>query len=199
MVLKHYGNKKVKHRGFTLIEILLVVGLIALSGMSIYLLYDKVRAANAANEELKNMKVLVAEARSISNGYGLGNLNMAGLVNLGVFPKHLVDTSTTPATVKSSLGGNIVGAAYAPSGASPYLLLNITNIPRQSCLPVVVGLAPHAGRMSVGLGGPPVINVYSRGGQSVNNEVEIPVLDVSYAASRCGVSPSTTIILYYKM
>ena len=68
-------NKKKAARGFTLIEILLVVGFIALAGIGIYVVYNKVQTGNAANTEARNLDTLRA---GVKNLYG-ASVNYAGI------------------------------------------------------------------------------------------------------------------------
>ena len=49
-----------KKSGFTLVEILLVVGFIALAGIGIYTVYSKVQLSNAALTEGKNLDTIRA-------------------------------------------------------------------------------------------------------------------------------------------
>ena len=55
-----------KRKGFTLVEILLVVGFIALAGIGIYTVYTKVQMSNAALQEGKNLTLLEQAQRTCS-------------------------------------------------------------------------------------------------------------------------------------
>ena len=55
---KHKSIIKNKN-GFTMVEILLVMGFIALASISTYVLYDDVKAAYVADAEIKNLGTLL--------------------------------------------------------------------------------------------------------------------------------------------
>ena len=54
-----------RRKGFTLVEILLVVGFIALAGIGIYTVYTKVQMSNAALQEGKNLDTIRAEHKEL--------------------------------------------------------------------------------------------------------------------------------------
>lgn len=51
-----FKNKKKK--GFTLIEILLVVGFIALAVIGVYIVYDKFQTTHNVNQEVRDLNLL---------------------------------------------------------------------------------------------------------------------------------------------
>ena len=71
-------KKKKASKGFTLVEILLVVGFIALAGIGIYTIYAKVQISNQANQESRNLDTLRAGIKSLyasrPNFTGVSNL-----------------------------------------------------------------------------------------------------------------------------
>ena len=54
-----------KKSGFTLVEILLVVGFIALAGIGIYTIYSKVQSSNTALMAGKNLDTIRAGIKSL--------------------------------------------------------------------------------------------------------------------------------------
>ena len=68
---------KNKNCGFTLFEILLVIGFIALAGTGIYTIYSKVQNSSKAASEAKNISLLKAGVKNI---YG-GTVNYITLTN----------------------------------------------------------------------------------------------------------------------
>lgn len=83
-----YKNKK----GFTLVEILLVVGFMALASLGIYLVYAKVNFSNLALEESRNINLIKA---GIKNLYG-SSQGYTGLTN-----SVLNDARATPDSMRS--------------------------------------------------------------------------------------------------
>lgn len=79
-------------KGFTLVEILLVVGFIALAGIGIYTVYNKVNMSNNASNESRNINLIKAGVKNIygsSQGY-------AGLTN-----SVLNDARATPDSMRA--------------------------------------------------------------------------------------------------
>lgn len=71
-------KKKKASKGFTLVEILLVVGFIALAGIGIYTIYAKVQISNQANQESRNLDTLRAGVKSLY----ASRPNFTGITNL---------------------------------------------------------------------------------------------------------------------
>ena len=150
--MKLLKNKK---NGFTLVEILLVVGFIALAGIGIYTVYTKVQMSNAALQEGKNLDTIRA---GIKNLYG-GNQNYAGLSN-----SVLNDARITPdsmrkipydagdATITNSFGGAVnldpvsLGAA---AGSNNGFRVTYNNVPGAVCAKLVTGTGAAWDQISV--------------------------------------------------
>ena len=58
-------KKNKQSKGFTLVEILLVVGFIALAGVGIYATYNKVQVSNQANVESRNIDTIRAGIKGL--------------------------------------------------------------------------------------------------------------------------------------
>jgi type II secretory pathway pseudopilin PulG len=83
-------NKKAK--GFTLIEILLVVGFMALAGLAIYTIYNQVSLGNSANQEGRNLDSIRAGTKTLFGG----TKNYASVTNAV-----LNDGRVTPDTMRA--------------------------------------------------------------------------------------------------
>lgn len=70
-------KKQKKNRGFTLVEILLVVAFIAVGGLAVYVTYNKVSSGGQANTEARNLGTLQAGVKGL---YG-GSSNYTGITN----------------------------------------------------------------------------------------------------------------------
>lgn len=94
-----------KKKGFTLIEILLVVGFIALAGLGVYTVYEKVSLANAVESELRNFKIIHAGIKSLYS-----NNNYDGLTNeVANYAKIIPDSMKTvlDSQIKHSFNGTV--------------------------------------------------------------------------------------------
>lgn len=138
--MKLLKNKK---KGFTLVEILLVVGFIALAGIGIYTVYSKVQNSNAALTESKNLDTLRA---GVKNLYG-GNSNYAGISN-----SILNDARITPdsmrkipyqqgdSAINNSFGGSVtVNAGDAGGGTNNIFYFVYKNVPGSVCAKLITG------------------------------------------------------------
>ena len=105
-------KKNKQSKGFTLVEILLVVGFIALAGVGIYATYNKVQVSNQANVESRNIDTLRAGIKGL---YGSKSV-YTGLTNLVVnqakiSPETMRDPTTiggaANATITHQFGGNV--------------------------------------------------------------------------------------------
>ena len=92
-------NKKKLLRGFTLIEILLVVGFIALASIGAYIIYNNIRAKNEAHTEARNLDVL----RS-----GIKNLYASVPDYFGISSTVLLNGRVVPDNMRDETNGNIV-------------------------------------------------------------------------------------------
>lgn len=57
-----------KRKGFSLVETVLVTGLIAIFSLGVYVIYNKVRDSSIANDEAREMGGILAAARSLIGG-----------------------------------------------------------------------------------------------------------------------------------
>ena len=127
-------KKKKLSRGFTLIEILLVVGFIALASIGVYVVYNKVQTGNAANTEARNLDTLRA---GVKNLYG-ASVNYSGispsvLLNGRVVPDNMRDSSG--ANIVNSFGGIVTVASATYGGGADNNAFTITypNVPADVC------------------------------------------------------------------
>ena len=135
-------NFRKNKKGFTLVEILLVVGFIAIASIGIYVVYAKVNSSGQANAEARNLDVIRA---GIKNLYG-ANKNYSTLTNTvvnsaGITPDamnrgagSIVNTFGGAVTVQTATIGT---AGLANNGFT----ILYKNVPPDVC----AKLAPTAG------------------------------------------------------
>lgn len=147
-------KRKTKNRGFTLIEILLVVGFISLAGIGIYTVYSKVQMSNAALTEGKNLDTIKAGVKSL---YG-GSQNYGGISN-----SVLNDARITPdsmraipyvagaTSITNTFGGAVqVSSIGLNSGTNNGFRITYTQVPGAVCSKLVSGSGTSWDQITVG-------------------------------------------------
>lgn len=140
-------NFNKKSKGFTLVEILLVVGFIALASIGIYAVYSKVQTSSKANEEGKNLETMRA---GIKNLYG-GQTNYTGLsatvvAQAKVAPLSMINVGNT---LRNSFGGAVtITPVSVNGGTNNAFSITYANIPADVC----VKLATASGASFDGVG-----------------------------------------------
>lgn len=147
--------KRNSKKGFTLVEILLVVGFIALAGIGIYTVYTKVQMSNAALTEGKNLDTLRA---GVKNLYG-GTQNYTGLTGAVLNDARVTPDSmrkVNPYTaadinINNTFGGAVTVLPLAlGGGANNGFQVTYPKIPGAVCAKLVTGAGAAWDQISVG-------------------------------------------------
>lgn len=140
---------KRKNKGFTLVEILLVVGFIALAGIGIYTIYGKVQVSNQANTESRNLDTLRAGVKSM---YG-GNPNFTGLTNTVANQSRLTPDSMRTATITeiiNTFGGQVVIAPVGLGGGTNNgFRITYPSVPSAVCSKLVTSAGSQFNQVTV--------------------------------------------------
>lgn len=144
--------QRARAKGFSLIELLLVLGILAVFLITAFVFYPQVRDRNQANTEVANLTSIKA---NINNLYAAKGGNYNGLtspianqaraypssMNGGVF--------TSGATITSAWGQPVV--AEASTGTAPRTFtVTYTAVPAGVCLGLVSGAAGNFQDITVG-------------------------------------------------
>jgi prepilin-type N-terminal cleavage/methylation domain-containing protein len=137
-------NLQKKNKGFTLIEILLVVGFIALASVGVYTIYSKVQVSNKANAESRSLDLVRAGIKSLyaSKSTFLGLTNT--VVNQArITPEAMKDpTAPNGASITNSFGGTVtIAPTNLNLGTNNGFRITYTKVPGDVC----VKLAAAAG------------------------------------------------------
>lgn len=151
-------------KGFSLIELLLVLGVLAILLVAAFVVYPQVRDRNQANTEASNLTSIKAGVNNLYASKG-GNYTglTAGVANQArVFPASMNQgTYTDAAPITSSWGGTVAvavnGAATAatrtPGGviaANRSFTITYSSVPDGVCLPLVSSAANNFQGVTVG-------------------------------------------------
>lgn len=125
-----------KRRGVTLVEALMVIGVLAvLLGLAM-LVAVLVNAANKSNQFLTEIATITDTANQISAGTAdLSNLNESALANSGLLPNRWVSGST----LLSPFGSTITvtgGAAGAGTNGLTTYLITVPGVPKSACVKI---------------------------------------------------------------
>jgi type IV pilus assembly protein PilA len=154
MKLLNFKSKKAS-KGFTLVEILLVVGFIALAGIGIYTIYSKVTVSSQANTEGRNLDTLRA---GVKNLYG-GAASYAGLtgtvLNDGrVTPDNMriVPYVAGATAINNSFGGAVTVLPVTLGGGAANNAFEITypGVPGAVCSKLVTVSGKGFDQISIG-------------------------------------------------
>lgn len=140
-----------KHKkGFSLLEIILVLAIAAAIIVSAFIIYPKVQYYNRVNQEVKNLSALSAGINSLYVGqpYYTGVSNLT-IINAGLVPDNmLLPMSYGYGTghIFNSWKGEVILSTSNKQGATVVgTLYNITsyNIPNEDCIKLVSFTAPN--------------------------------------------------------
>ena len=141
-------------KGFTLVEILLVVGFIALAGIGIYTVYTKVQMSNAALQEGRNLDTIRV---GVKNLFG-GSQNYASVANPVLNDARITPDSmraipyTAGATaINNSFGGSVTVAPVSlGTGTNNGFSVKYPNVPGAVCAKLVTGAGTGWDQITVG-------------------------------------------------
>lgn len=146
-------------RGFSLVELLLVLGVISILLVAAFVVYPQVRDREQANKEIANMVAIRANLTSLyaSRGGNYGGLRTDVANQAHAFPVRMNGGDYGPgASVVSSWGGVVaVGTGSGPlhravpAGSRKYAI-RYMNVPAGVCLKLVSGVATSFDQINVG-------------------------------------------------
>lgn len=140
MLLK---NRKYR-KGFSLLELMLVLGAIAGLVVSAFMIYPKVQAAQRAEIELKNITAIVSGINAI---YGSSS-NYAG-----VSARTLIDAKIIPSQMRVEGSYQVVNIWKGPvsfSYSNRGFSITYGNVPSVECAKIVLATASMFSNISVG-------------------------------------------------
>lgn len=142
--------KNRKSLGFTLIEVLLVVGFIAVAGLGVYTVYSKVTLNNAANTEARNIDTIRAGIKTLFAGQAsTAGLSNTVVNNASLTPSSMVTTGV-PTNITNSFGGAVVVTPLTLVAANDGFRIRYPSVPGAVCTKLVTGTGSQFERVSVG-------------------------------------------------
>lgn len=138
---KMFRNKI--RKGFTLIEILLVVGFVAVAGTVVYSVYNKVQTTYLADLEVTRMRRMQAGLDAILGGYpSIPDISARFMERVGIidneeltWPNH----PTSSNTIRGSWGGAIT--PYKTNTFGKLVTFQYNDVPLEMCVKITQGVA----------------------------------------------------------
>jgi type II secretory pathway pseudopilin PulG len=177
--------KKAKAAGFSLIELLLVIGFISGALVLAFVTYPKVQATNRANVEAQHIVVLSGGIKNLyTTAQNFGSLTNNVLINAKIVPD---DLQVSAPTISNIWGGNITVAPASGTTGGTNLMYTIsyTGVPRSECVKLATSVAVNFLKLDI-----QTTNIFDRTGTggSVN-------LDPALVAGTCVDGQVNTIVL----
>lgn len=134
--------------GFTLVEILLVLGIIAILAIAAFIIYPQVQASNRANTEQSNLTAITAGTKNLfgsTRDYGPATnavLNVARVFPAGMNGGKFGSTDTVSSSWSGSVtvtGDTCLGVSSAAANTRCFQVL-YAGMPSEVCSKLVPGL-----------------------------------------------------------
>ena len=141
-------NKK----GFSLIELLLVLGIIAALAITAFMIYPKVSSSNNAQTESSNINTIKASLASLySSSPDYTGLTTDVGIKSKIFPDTMVNTAGT-AALNTFKGAVTLGVSKdSPSGAdNSAFTITYAAVPAAECVKIVSAVASNFYKVTVG-------------------------------------------------
>lgn len=128
-------NKYLKNKGYSLLELLLVLGIIAALVVAAFIIYPKIQASQRATNEISNISAIDAGIKSLySSTADYSNINNTVLMNSKIFPQNMINSSN----VRNSFKGNVVIKASSYSSGS--YQMTYYNVPQVECSKISIAV-----------------------------------------------------------
>ncbi len=174
-------NKK----GFSLLELLLVLGIIAALVVAAFIVYPKVQASQRAQAESNNIATIQAGVKALyTSASSFTGLTNSVAVQAKIFPDNMLSGSGSAAKPINAFKGNVTLAAdkTGPSGADgSSFTITYSNVPAAECTKIITAAG----------------NFYTAGvGTAGNVKAAGEVLDVAKTATQCESGGNSNTLIF---
>lgn len=137
-------------KGFSLIELLLVLGVLAILLVAAFVVYPQVRDRNQANAEVSNLTTIKANINNLyaSRGGNYADLNNTIAVQARAFPQNMVVGAATASDAVQAAWGGVVTVNEGATAREFTITYN--EVPAGVCLGLVSGAAGNFSQVLVG-------------------------------------------------
>ncbi|HAT7491862.1 TPA: prepilin-type N-terminal cleavage/methylation domain-containing protein [Raoultella ornithinolytica] len=179
-------KRKKSKKGFSLLELLLVLGIIAALVVAAFIVYPKVQASQRAQAESNNIATIQAGVKALfTSASSFTGLTNSVAVQAKIFPDNMLSGSGSSAKPINAFKGDVTleAAATGPSGTGgSSFTITYNNVPASECTKIITAAAGNFYTAGVGTAG----NVKAAGG----------VLNVASAATECDKGGNSNTLIF---
>lgn len=123
--------KRNNKKGYSLLEVLIVIGIITSIIVSVFYFYPKLKNSNTVNIEVSNLNTILSGIYGIYNGNNYDGISNKLLIEAKIIPNTMV--SNTLYKITNSWKGEVIISAYKVKNRHSMLSMKYTNIPQDQC------------------------------------------------------------------
>lgn len=179
-------KKKKSRKGFSLLELLLVLGIIAALVVAAFIVYPKVQASQRAQAESNNIATIQTGVKTLyTSASSFTGLSNTVAVQAKIFPDNMLSGSGSAATPINAFKGKVTlaSANTGPStAAGSSFTITYENVPAAECTKIITAAAANFYTAGVGTAG----NVKPAGG----------ILDIAQATAQCQTGGNSNTLIF---
>lgn len=143
-MLLHKAYLRNKRKGFSLLELLLVMGIIAALIIAAFVVYPKIQAAQRANVEISNISIIESGIKSLySSSADYTGVSTTTLLNAKIFPDNMVKSGAVYNVFKGR-----VTVEYSNYSDGSYQIFYY-NVPDVECSKITAGVFNKFGQIQI--------------------------------------------------
>ena len=188
-------NKARNQAGFSLIELLLVLAIVAALAVAAFIVYPRVQAGRNATYESQVLASAQAGVKALFTTNNYDKINLASAYNAELFPKNMNISATSiqnqwagAVTVEPSAADG--GLATGAGTIDRYFKISYANVPADVCIRLAGAAVQNFGTVLVGAnvaGAVKVQDLYSAGAGAL-------ALDEALIATNCKQAGGATLV-----